>query len=133
MNLKQTNEDKIYMHSSFNQVCLPVLLFLVLCTYSSELRQYLSLSPARLVSSRLVSFPQSLATLVDRGSTYSLTVLRRRTILIFLQKCLLPGHPLRYMCYPLWDHSLSAKVIGSCYLLRNDSHRFTRKRNPAPS
>ena len=36
-----------------------------------------------LVSSRLVSFLQSLGTSVDRGSTYLFTVLHRRTILIF--------------------------------------------------
>ena len=30
MNAKQTNEDKIYVYSSFKQFCLPVLVFLVL-------------------------------------------------------------------------------------------------------
>ena len=101
MNSKQTSEEKIYVYSSFKQVCLPVLLFLVLCTAPNwdNTARY---------NSRLVSFPQSLGTSVDRVSTYSFTVLHRRTILIFLQTCLLPGHPLRYMCYPLWaDHSLS--------------------------
>ena len=34
MNAKQTNEDKIYVYSSFKQFCWPVLVFLVLllCT-----------------------------------------------------------------------------------------------------
>ena len=29
MNAKQTDEDKIYVYSSFKQFCLPVLVFLV--------------------------------------------------------------------------------------------------------
>ena len=42
MNAKQTKEDKIYVYSSFKQICLPVLLFLVLqlstamnCSYTN--------------------------------------------------------------------------------------------------
>ena len=29
MNVKQTSKDKIYVYSTFKQVCLPVLVFLV--------------------------------------------------------------------------------------------------------
>ena len=38
-NAKQTNEDKIYVYSSFKQFCLPVLVSTALTIYIIELRQ----------------------------------------------------------------------------------------------
>ena len=44
MNAKQTNEDKIYVYSSFDEFCLPVLVFLVPQLFS-KLRQKLRQEP----------------------------------------------------------------------------------------
>ena len=38
-NAKQTDEDKIYVYSSFKQFCLPVLVSTALTIYIIELRQ----------------------------------------------------------------------------------------------
>ena len=77
-----------------------------------------------LVSSRLVSFLQSLGTWIDRGSTYSFTVLHRRTILFFYK--LVYSQDIRYVTCVI----RYGRIIR--YLLRDDSHRFTRKRKPSP-
>ena len=39
MNAKQTNEDKIYVYSSFKQFCLPVLEFLVSYKAQNDFRR----------------------------------------------------------------------------------------------
>ena len=84
-----------------------------------------------LVSSRLVSFLQSLGTWVDRGSTYSFTVLHRlKNDIIFLQTCLLPGHPLRYMCYPLWaDHSLSVTGWFTSFYAKKEAFSWLKRQS----
>ena len=40
MNAKQTKEDKIYVYSSFKQICLPVLVSSAVTMYSYELFVY---------------------------------------------------------------------------------------------
>ena len=39
MNAKETNEDKIYVYSSFKQFCLPVFVSTAVAVYIIELRQ----------------------------------------------------------------------------------------------
>ena len=125
MNSKQTNEDKIYVYSSFNQVCLPVHLFLVLFT---ALNWGTSRYNSRLVSSRLVSpvpwhLGRSRFHLFVYGSS-------QKNDIIFLQTCLLPGHPLRYMCYPLWaDHSLSVTGWFTSFYAKKEAFSWLKRQS----
>ena len=79
-----------------------------------------------LVSSRLVSpvpwhFGRSRFHLFVYGSS-------QKNDIIFLQTCLLPGHPLRYMCYPLWaDHSLSVTGWFTSFYAKTEAFSWLKR------
>ena len=81
-----------------------------------------------LVSSRLVSpVPWHL----DR-SRFHLFVYgsSQKNDIIFLQTCLLPGHPLRYMCYPLWaDHSLSVTGWFTSFYAKKEAFSWLKRQS----
>ena len=81
-----------------------------------------------LVSSRLVSpvpwhFVKSRFHLFVYGSS-------QKNDIIFLQTCLFPGHPLRYMCYPLWaDHSLSVTGWFTSFYAKTEAFSWLKRQS----
>ena len=50
--------------------------------------------------------------------------------IIFLRTCLLPGHPLRYMCYPLWaDHSLSVTGWFTSFYAKTEAFSWLKRQS----
>ena len=81
-----------------------------------------------LVSSRLVSpvpwhLGRSRFHLFVYGSS-------QKNDIIFLQTCLLPGHPLRYMCYSLWaDHSLSVTGWFTPFYAKKEAFSWLKRQS----